>query len=799
MSGISTTRSSVRPISDVRLNEQEELSDVPLTPREGWVSVISLAVMLMIVGIAIDDARWAGFVGTSDSSQTGFLPICGIFSVLVGAALAKSRLGRYTGHLVGGLVGGVFLVNAVSASISIAPSLEGRLHDLNLSVSRWVEEVIVIGTRSFETSIFLIILGALVWGAGQFGAYAVFRRHRPLPAVALSGFMLLLNVSITVRDEYVHLIVFVGAALVLLVRLNLLDQTREWRSRGMRDVADISGAFMRNGAAFVALAIAAAITLAANASSAPLSRSWHNVDDELLEVGYTINRWLGGISGSARGPNILFTPTQTIRGVWESSSEVVFTATISDTDGHRWRGATYDSFDGNTWQQLDRVSQLVDTGGELLAGTTDAIDKSDARHVVTSTVTPADYGGDVIVAPAAPKSVNQQTEVQVNGADATFVEAKLVNGIQPQVPYTVTSLVLDTRGKDALTGNELAAASTDYAAWLDRYMAIRPSSLGELVSDTARQIVATLPADERDPYHIAVAVQDFLHDTGGFQYDTDVRNLCADTSKLVDCFLQTRRGYCEHFATAMVMLLRELGIPSRYVLGYLPGREQEDGSWTVDRSAAHAWVEVYFPGHGWVEFDPTPGNSENGQESTHLAAGPEQRPPPSIGPVGGRGELECADRIDCQTSAPGGPIVASPDPPAPADNGLTSVIAVFLVVLSLMVLAIVAVLRRIPSAEPESAYRGVARLATRLGYGPRPAQTAYEFAARLGELVPVASADLHLIATAKVEATYGRRQPADSMRRTLGVAYRRVRLSLLRLMMRKPRVGLRPRSARTKP
>jgi hypothetical protein len=310
--------------------------------------------------------------------------------------------------------------------------------------------------------------------------------------------------------------------------------------------------------------------------------------------------------------------------------------------------------------------------------------------------------------------------------------------------------------------------------------------------------MASLPANQRDPYHVAVAVQDFLYRTGGFLYDTDVRGLCQDTSKLVDCFLQTKRGYCEHFATAMVMLLREMGIPSRYVLGYLPGREQDDGSWTVDRSAAHAWVEVYFPGHGWIEFDPTPGNAENGQEPTHLAAGPEQAPPPSIGPVGGRGELECADRIDCQSAAPAGPIVSSPDTPAAADNGLTSAVAVFLVVLSLLLLAIVAVLRRIPSAEPEIAYRGVTRLATRLGYGPRPAQTAYEFAARLGELVPVASADLHLIATAKVEATYGRRQPADSMRRTLGVAYRRVRLGLLRLMMRRPKLGLRPRSARSK-
>ena len=109
-------------------------------------------------------------------------------------------------------------------------------------------------------------------------------------------------------------------------------------------------------------------------------------------------------------------------------------------------------------------------------------------------------------------------------------------------------------------------------------------------------------------------------------------------------------------------------------------------------------------------------------------------------------------------------------------------------------LALFAAYRRMPTTEPELAYKGVTSLATRLGYGPRPSQTAYEFAAGLGELVPVAQQDLHLIATAKVEATYGRRTAGDGLLRSLGLAYRRVRFGLLRLMIRRPKVGLRSRS-----
>ncbi|HUR15725.1 MAG TPA: transglutaminaseTgpA domain-containing protein [Candidatus Limnocylindrales bacterium] len=804
MSAITTSRHKDTRGLDVRAEEREELADMPLTPREGWLSVISLAAMMMVVGIAIDDARWAGLASNSSTSQTGFLPICGVFSVLVGVALAKGKVGRYSGHLIGSTIGALFVLNAAAASISNAPSIEGRLRALNESVTLFVDQVIVEGARSYETSIFLILLGALVWGAGQFSAYAVFRRHKPLPAILLTGFMLLLNVSVTVKDEYVHLIAFMAAALVLLVRLNLLDQTREWRARGMGDVAEISGAFLRNGASFVAIAIIAATTLAANASSAPLARAWQNLDDDLLEVGYSLNRWLGGISGAARGPNVLFTPNQTIRGVWESSSAPVFTAVTSDGEGYRWRGATYDAFDGHTWSQSDRESIIVGAGDDVLGQTPDAIDpEGDARYPVEVTINPIDYGGDVIVAPADPVELAQDVEVQTHGLSGPFAAVKLTAGIQTDVPFTVLSLVREVRGENALTGNELAVAGTQYPDWVSRYLQIGEESSGDIVAQAAQDIVASLPASKRDPYHIADAVENYLWRTGGFEYNTDVRGLCPADQPLADCLLTVKQGYCEYFATAMTMMLRELGIPARYVVGYLPGREQQDGSYLVDRSAAHAWVEVYFPGHGWVEFDPTPGNGENGQEPTNFAAGPDRGPAPTRRPLGGGpNELECADPTDIQCQQPGGPPVFPVDPPVtptPPRNDILPLAIGGGAVLGLLLLALMASLRHIPKTEPELAYRGVTRLATRLGHGPRPAQTAYEFASGLGEVMPLARTDLHLIATAKVEATYGRKDQQGTMLRMLGLAYRRVRLGMLRLVLKKrPRIGHRPRSGKAK-
>jgi len=202
---------------------------------------------------------------------------------------------------------------------------------------------------------------------------------------------------------------------------------------------------------------------------------------------------------------------------------------------------------------------------------------------------------------------------------------------------------------------------------------------------------------------------------------------------------------------------------------------------------------VYFPRYGWVEFDPTPGNFENGQQITRLPTG-DPNATPGVG-IPGQGELEGEG-----TFPPDGegalPVPEPPTAAPPSASDLVPILAIIVLVAGVLLFAGIAAMRRLPSTEPEIAYRGIALLAARLGYGPRPAQTAYEFAAGLGELVPVALGDLTMIATAKVEATYAQRRPTPLKLRSLTSAYRRVRLGLLRLLFRRPRLGLRPRPRR---
>jgi hypothetical protein len=114
-----------------------------------------------------------------------------------------------------------------------------------------------------------------------------------------------------------------------------------------------------------------------------------------------------------------------------------------------------------------------------------------------------------------------------------------------------------------------------------------------------------LRADARTPYGAVVAIETWLRSTGGFTYDENPP-ATGGAPPLAHFVAEGKRGYCQHFAGAMALMLRMLGIPARVAAGFTSGK-YEDGGWTVTDHNAHAWVEVWFPGFGWLPFDPTPG------------------------------------------------------------------------------------------------------------------------------------------------------------------------------------------------
>jgi hypothetical protein len=118
------------------------------------------------------------------------------------------------------------------------------------------------------------------------------------------------------------------------------------------------------------------------------------------------------------------------------------------------------------------------------------------------------------------------------------------------------------------------------------------------------ELAARVTDGARTPYAAVLALESWLRQTGGFGYDETPPR--ASGAPLVAFVTRTRAGYCQHFAGAMATMLRMVGVPARVAVGFTSGSPAE-GRWEVSDRDAHAWVEVWFRGHGWIPFDPTPG------------------------------------------------------------------------------------------------------------------------------------------------------------------------------------------------
>jgi transglutaminase-like putative cysteine protease len=159
--------------------------------------------------------------------------------------------------------------------------------------------------------------------------------------------------------------------------------------------------------------------------------------------------------------------------------------------------------------------------------------------------------------------------------------------------YTTRS-VTPNPAADELTSANGGAPSLDADLTL-------PTSVPASVEKLTNSITATATS----PYQAALDIQSFFIDGGRFTYDTNIK---ADNSPnaLADFLLVSRRGFCQQFATAMAVMARYAGIPSRVAVGFTAGTPQKDGSWLVTTHDAHAWPELYFSGVGWLAFEPTP-------------------------------------------------------------------------------------------------------------------------------------------------------------------------------------------------
>ena len=152
--------------------------------------------------------------------------------------------------------------------------------------------------------------------------------------------------------------------------------------------------------------------------------------------------------------------------------------------------------------------------------------------------------------------------------------------------------------------------SLDSLSEFDRYL-----QLPETLPTRVNELATSITADDESLYEKAKAIERYFRQNG-FQYHQDLAAIPEGDTDYVDQFLfDTKVGYCDNFSTSMVVLLRSQGIPARWVKGFAPGEVVQtriiELRYEVTNNNAHSWVEAYFPGVGWMTFEPTIGFSNS--------------------------------------------------------------------------------------------------------------------------------------------------------------------------------------------
>jgi len=331
----------------------------------------------------------------------------------------------------------------------------------------------------------------------------------------------------------------------------------------------------------------------------------------------------------------------------------VLTYTTTATTPVYLRVVTIDDLTGNEWAptESDRDSDRTVTVLPAPVGLEDPVQREEVTTTVDDTYAqrqwlPLPYPASGIDGLAAGWRADPASlTVEAPGRSATAGE------------YTVTSLQVEP------TEQQLRDAGTGVPAGFDRYVAL-PESTPALIGTTARSIVSD--AGATTAYDQAVALQDYLRG-GDFTYDENTPEADdgdGDSMDVVATFLDEKSGYCVHFAAAMTVMARELGIPARIVVGYQPGDRVagKANTFEVTSHDLHSWPELYFPGAGWTRFEPTPGRGdvpdrESGIDAPTASAAPTPTPTASAASQAPR---EREDTAAAATSTGGGPPLGGP-------------------------------------------------------------------------------------------------------------------------------------------
>ncbi|MFA9406834.1 MAG: DUF3488 and DUF4129 domain-containing transglutaminase family protein [Anaerolineales bacterium] len=551
---------------------------------------------LYAVSMNLNETPWL-----TDSSLHGSALTLGI---IFGFLLAKSRFRSRTAWLYS-LILSVFISLQLtsrfipSSDIFLSSAAEAPIQLMHVRLLSFID-LLMSWIRSYSLGELIrvqqirqFLLLFLVFNCTLWFGWWIFRKQRVLIGAAPMGLLVAININRSnLTMAYLQLYLLCIMLVLVLIHFKLLHHS--WGNRKV-DHPDGLGLEWGTSAAMIsviAILFAGIAPLVATPEGWDTIREWFQAEEPISR------NLLQSDDGSIDGPPSLSadqTPELSEIGAPPSSGlDTVMWVEISDSAPppesidapathrqHYWRSHIFTNYTGRGWEPLE--DPVVYSPEDKV------VEPSMGRYILHQTYHLENPDTDPLF------GVNLLYSVTLDDQMNHIVQAGLLHPLSPNnSPYSVTSWAASP------TELELASArETIPPEIMETYLQL-PLGIPTRIFNLAERITQGLES----PYEKALQIESYLR--LNYPYNLDVPPP-AEGKDIVEYFLyESEGGFCSYYATAMVVMLRSIDIPSRVVSGFAMGNFDHDlGAYRVRERDAHAWVEVYFPEIGWVEFEPT--------------------------------------------------------------------------------------------------------------------------------------------------------------------------------------------------
>lgn len=555
-----------------------------------WLSLIVLMMMVLVSAIGLSAADWTDYLG--------FIPTIAFLGVVAGVGLARSRFSAVVAGIFGTCYG-LFVVG-VQLGRAMDPALIWRDRILALLGRVWeLVRRVIEGEPNDDPLMFVFLMAVLFWVTSTYGAWSVFRRGRFWPAVLPAGLVLFVNAYFYIGSSRleVYLAVYLILALLMSTGLDMSKRQGVWRAIRARVppymTLQVARAAAMAGIALVGVAWAAP----AFAQSESVAEVWHTIADPLKEISEGgLEDLLSGLRSPAAVVSDFYGENLSLDAGVEPADVNVMEVIPAGLPGYGgrfyWKARTYDYYEAGVWTASlgEEMEYRPYDGAFQLA-------EYEGREELEFTVVPKVSAMHRLYVPSEALWVSRSADAQVmrlEGDKVSVLSLAAGRKVYRGESYSARASVAVPKADD------LRAAGEAYPEWVAQNYLQIPES----ITLRTKALANALVEGRETPYDKAVAVTSWLRRNIQYSRVTDAP---PEGSEPIDWVLfDYRVGFCNYYASAEVIMLRYLGVPARLAAGYARGEyNATEGLYEVHGEDAHAWVEVYFPGYGWVEFEPT--------------------------------------------------------------------------------------------------------------------------------------------------------------------------------------------------